>query len=58
MKAKTGSLAHVYSLAGYATTQSGDHIVFSVITNNSNMSAKKALDSIDHIVVRLLDDRR
>jgi len=58
VKAKTGSLAHVYSLSGYATTQSGDAIAFSVMTNNNNMSSKKALDTIDRIVVRLVEDKQ
>jgi D-alanyl-D-alanine carboxypeptidase/D-alanyl-D-alanine-endopeptidase (penicillin-binding protein 4) len=57
VRAKTGSLSHVYSLSGYATTASGDHIVFSVMTNNNNMPTKKALDTIDQIVVRLLADK-
>jgi D-alanyl-D-alanine carboxypeptidase len=56
--AKTGSLAHVYSLAGYGATQSGDHIAFSVMTNNNNMPTKKALDTIDRIVVRLMEDKK
>ncbi len=58
VRAKTGSLSHVYSLAGYATTQSGEHIVFSVMTNNNNMPTKKALDTIDQIVIRLVDDKK
>jgi serine-type D-Ala-D-Ala carboxypeptidase/endopeptidase (penicillin-binding protein 4) len=58
VRAKTGSLTHVYSLSGYATTQSGDHIAFSVMTNNNNMPTRKALDTIDQIVVRLLDDKK
>ena len=33
-------------------------IVFSVMTNNNNMSAKKALDTIDRIVVRLVEDKK
>jgi D-alanyl-D-alanine carboxypeptidase/D-alanyl-D-alanine-endopeptidase (penicillin-binding protein 4) len=56
--AKTGSLSHVYSLAGYATTQSGEPIVFAVMTNNNTMTTKKALDTIDQIVVRLVDDKK
>jgi len=56
--AKTGSLAHVYSLAGYATTKSGDHIAFAVMTNNNNMPAKRALETIDRIAVRLVDDKK
>jgi len=55
--AKTGSLLHVYSLAGYATTQSGQRIAFSVITNNNSLPAKKALDTIDRIVERLVEDK-
>jgi serine-type D-Ala-D-Ala carboxypeptidase/endopeptidase (penicillin-binding protein 4) len=56
--AKTGSLLHVYSLAGYATTQSGQHIAFAVMTNNSSLPAKKALDTIDRIVERLVEDKK
>ncbi len=48
----------MYSLSGYATTQSGDHIAFSVMTNNNTMPTKKALDTIDQIVLRLVDDKK
>src|SRR5271169_2560550 len=56
--AKTGSLSHVYSLAGYATTQRGEHIAFSIMTNNDTMPAKKALDTIDLIVEKMVEDKK
>ncbi len=57
VRAKTGSLSHVYSLSGYAVSEKGDHIAFAVMTNNGTASTKKTLDTIDRIVVRLLDDK-
>ena len=56
VRAKTGSLSHVYTLSGYATTKSGDHIAFAVMTNNNNMATKQALDTIDQVVLRLVND--
>src|SRR5271157_2303384 len=58
VRGKTGSLSHVYSLSGYATTQKGQHIAFAIITNNDNLPSKKALDTIDRIVVRLVEDKK
>ncbi len=58
VRAKTGSLTHVYTLAGYATTRSGDHIAFAIMSNNVGEPTHKALDRIDRIVQRLVEDRK
>jgi D-alanyl-D-alanine carboxypeptidase/D-alanyl-D-alanine-endopeptidase (penicillin-binding protein 4) len=53
--AKTGSLGHVNTLSGYATTLKGEHIAFSVMSNNHNLPTKKALDTIDRIVEQFVE---
>jgi serine-type D-Ala-D-Ala carboxypeptidase/endopeptidase (penicillin-binding protein 4) len=57
VRAKTGSLSHVYALSGYATTDSGRHIAFAVMTNNNNMTTKQAQDMIDQVVLQLVEDQ-
>lgn len=53
---KTGSLGGVKTLSGYATTNQGYKIAFSILTNNFNVPAKKVTDAIDDILINVVND--
>jgi D-alanyl-D-alanine carboxypeptidase/D-alanyl-D-alanine-endopeptidase (penicillin-binding protein 4) len=56
VQGKTGSLGGVKTLSGYATTDGGDDIAFSILANNANASAKKVTDAIDAIIENIVED--
>src|ERR1700722_3164894 len=53
--AKTGSLDHVHSLAGFATTLGGERLVFSIFENNNPQPARDAVIVFDSIAVALVE---
>ena len=54
IRAKTGSLAHVTAISGYATTEDGRHLAFSVMTNNHGVRASHVRGLVDRICVALV----
>jgi len=49
--AKTGSLAHVNALSGYAQRRDGSWVAFSILVNNSNQSAAAVRSVMDKICI-------
>ena len=44
------------TLSGYATTNRGDRVAFSILSNNFNLPDKRINEAIDSIVAEILDD--
>jgi len=54
--AKTGSLGGVKALSGYTTSNAGQVVVFSILSNNFNLPAKRVTDAIDQLVQAIVED--
>ncbi|HET9401698.1 MAG TPA: D-alanyl-D-alanine carboxypeptidase/D-alanyl-D-alanine-endopeptidase [Candidatus Acidoferrales bacterium] len=54
--AKTGTLGHVESLSGYATSASGQRLVFSFFANNHLMKTKPTEDTLDALAVAMVEE--
>jgi D-alanyl-D-alanine carboxypeptidase/D-alanyl-D-alanine-endopeptidase (penicillin-binding protein 4) len=53
--AKTGSLEHVRAMSGYATTVHGEHLVFTIFSNNNSQHGHDATAAIDVIAVAMVE---
>jgi D-alanyl-D-alanine carboxypeptidase/D-alanyl-D-alanine-endopeptidase (penicillin-binding protein 4) len=54
IRAKTGTISHVSSLAGYAIRRGGGRYAFSIMANNYNAEAAAIRKLIDRIALALL----
>jgi serine-type D-Ala-D-Ala carboxypeptidase/endopeptidase (penicillin-binding protein 4) len=53
--AKTGTLDHVRTLSGYATTVHGENIVFAIFGNNNPQHGRDATAAVDAIAVAMVE---
>jgi serine-type D-Ala-D-Ala carboxypeptidase/endopeptidase (penicillin-binding protein 4) len=53
VRAKTGTMSNIRTLAGYVTTLDGEHLAFVVLINNFEGTGANANDALDAIAVRL-----
>ena len=58
VRAKTGTMSNVRSLAGYVTTHDGERLAFAIISNNFEGTGQDAIKAIDAIAVSLAGFRR
>lgn len=55
LRAKTGAISHVNTLAGYATLRSGEPVVFALMTNHQNTEYKDSVAALDAFVRALTE---
>jgi serine-type D-Ala-D-Ala carboxypeptidase/endopeptidase (penicillin-binding protein 4) len=53
VRAKTGTMSNIRSLAGYATTRDGEHVAFVAMVNNFEGGGTAANQALDAIAVRV-----
>jgi D-alanyl-D-alanine carboxypeptidase/D-alanyl-D-alanine-endopeptidase (penicillin-binding protein 4) len=58
LRAKTGSMSNIRSLAGYVRTADGEALAFAIIVDNFEGTGAQALAAIDTIAARLASFRR
>jgi len=58
LRAKTGTMSNVRTLAGYVTTRDGEHLALVIMVNNYEDTGAIANAVIDRMAVRLADFRR
>jgi D-alanyl-D-alanine carboxypeptidase/D-alanyl-D-alanine-endopeptidase (penicillin-binding protein 4) len=58
VRAKTGTMSNIRSLAGYVTTADGERLAFVVMVNNFEGPGAAAVQVIDTIAVTLAGFRR
>jgi D-alanyl-D-alanine carboxypeptidase/D-alanyl-D-alanine-endopeptidase (penicillin-binding protein 4) len=53
LRAKTGTMSNVRTLAGYTTTADGEYLAFAMLLNNFEGTGADANDALDRMAVRL-----
>ena len=58
LRAKTGTMSNIRSLAGYVTTRDGEHLALVIMVNNYEGEGEDANEAIDRMAVRLAEFSR